>query len=79
MRMSTTFEQALAFECAEYIYNDDRERDDFKQNPSPLHIYYKAQYVVEGPSSAVAMLRRELKAEFLRHKKKKAGDDAGND
>lgn len=46
------YESAMAFECAEYILNNDREKEDFLRNPNATHIYYKALYAIEGVEEA---------------------------
>lgn len=41
-----------AFELANYILANDREKEDFKNNPSTTHVYFIAMRMVDGIDEA---------------------------
>lgn len=45
-------EEAYAFECAQYILDNEKEKQDFARNPSVYHVYYKAIYAIDGVVAA---------------------------
>ena len=44
----------------DYILSDDREIDDFEENPSTTHVYYKTVAVVFDVAYANEMLEKAI-------------------
>lgn len=50
--------EKLALEALEYVLQF--ELDDFAENPSIEHVYYKAYAAIEGDDAALEILREAL-------------------
>ena len=44
----------------EYVLMDDKEEDDFKENPDRSHIYYKCTLISEGIKQAEKELKEAI-------------------
>ena len=53
-----------AFEIANYILSNDREKADFKENPSTAHVYFIAMRMVDGIDEAEHQMFEAFKRIF---------------